>query len=277
MCTWAISHRDSTCAPRRRRTRTTCGTSSSGPVGATSISGAWAWRTSRSTSPGCSDRVQRVSLLCTSCRARRPRSVSPRSYARPGGQGRDDQRRSRRPDLGRKAVRRPRDTNLDEPAGLRLRPPPPWGAGAVQGIPQRALHRDTRSGQRHPPVPGDPRTRISRQPPGRPETPRRPAGEPPRPSVRHRRGVLLLEWKRRPRSSLEFRHCRRPHEPGENAQAGHLWPCVLRTPPDPYPHPAVTFTKLRTEPRKRPDLLFLLTWLNVHRRAGVAPLSRACV
>jgi hypothetical protein len=145
-------------------------------AGATSISGAWAWRTSRSSSPGCSDRVQRVNLLCTSCRARRPRSISPRSYARPGGQGRDDQRHSRRLDLGRKAVRRLCDTNLDEPAGLRPRPPPQWCAGAVQGIPQRAPHRDTRSGQRHPPVPGDPRTRISRQPPGRPETPRRPAG-----------------------------------------------------------------------------------------------------
>ncbi|MEU2587793.1 tyrosine-type recombinase/integrase [Streptomyces avermitilis] len=38
-------------------------------------------RTSRSSLPGCSDRAQRVSLACTSCRVHRPRSATRRSYA----------------------------------------------------------------------------------------------------------------------------------------------------------------------------------------------------
>ena len=57
------------------------GTSSSGPANATPTSATWAWKTSRSSSSGCSDRAPRVSPACTSCRARRPRSGTPRSYA----------------------------------------------------------------------------------------------------------------------------------------------------------------------------------------------------
>ncbi|WP_435607361.1 ISL3 family transposase [Streptomyces ardesiacus] len=99
---------------------------------------------------------------------------------------------ARRLNLDRKTVRRFRDTDLDELlASARERRPN--GVLAIQGVPQRPVHRSPRPGQRHTPVPGDPGSRLPWQPPGRPQTPRRPPrghrrtspGRHPQPSQDH--------------------------------------------------------------------------------------------
>lgn len=71
-------------------------------------------------------------------------------------------------------------------------------------------------------------------PPGRTGRPQADAGlrrlPPPGPRRRHRR----------PHPPVEFRRRRRPRKQGENAQASHVWPGLVRTPPDPHPHPAMS-------------------------------------
>ncbi|MFI8791312.1 ISL3 family transposase [Streptomyces sp. NPDC055105] len=109
---------------------------------------------------------------------------------------------ARRLNLDRKTVRRFRDTDLDE-LGLRPRAPAQRRPGAVQGIPQRPLHRSTRPGQRHPAVPGDPGSRLPRQPPGRPQTPRRPPrGHRRTGPGRHPEPRKITSWIMRPRETL---------------------------------------------------------------------------
>ncbi|WP_225102658.1 ISL3 family transposase [Streptomyces sp. CoH27] len=97
-----------------------------------------------------------------------------RGHPPPAGETLDDQRH-RPPAEPRPQDRPPLPRHRPRPAaGLRPRPPPQRRPGALQGIPQRSLHRGARPDQRHPAVPGDPGSRLPRQPPGRPQTPRRP-------------------------------------------------------------------------------------------------------
>ncbi|MGN5377911.1 transposase [Streptomyces lasalocidi] len=99
-----------------------------------------------------------------------------RRHPPPAGETLDDQRHRpsaepRPQDPAPLPRHRPRRADL-----LCPQPPPQRRAGAVQGIPECTPHRDTRPGQRHQALPGGPGPRLPGQPPGRPQTSRRPAG-----------------------------------------------------------------------------------------------------
>ncbi|MFK0022853.1 transposase [Streptomyces sp. NPDC090798] len=147
----------------------------------------------------------------------------------PGGEGLDHQRHRAAPeprpqDRTPLPRRQPRRT-----AGLRPRPPSQRSAGAVHGIPQRPLHRGSGPGQRHPSYPGNPRTRLLRQPPGGPQAPRRSAG-----GHRLRSGQTSPAPARSPHGSGV------PAKPSPKASAEGCWTSgsPARTSPGPATSPA---------------------------------------
>ncbi|MFB6580857.1 transposase [Streptomyces sp. NPDC056402] len=111
---------------------------------------------------------------------------------------------ARRLNRDRKTVRRFRDTNLDRLlASAHERQSASQGPGSVQAVLEHPVHRESRPGQRQPPLPGDLRTRLPRQPPGRPQTPRRPPRRARRTRPRrHTQPRKITSWIMRPQDTL---------------------------------------------------------------------------